>query len=154
MKLSQVKKHLSTIKILTFQLPNGELVPEHFHITEIGKINKHFIDCGGTVRQEEVISLQLWSADDYNHRLHPEKFAHIINIFENTLSTADLDVEVEYQGNTIEKYDLDVNGTHFILAPKQTDCLAKEQCGIPPKKQKVMLSSLNEPCCNAEGNCC
>lgn len=52
MKLSQVKKHLSTISTLKFQLPNGELVPEHFHVTEIGKISNQFIDCGGTVRQE------------------------------------------------------------------------------------------------------
>lgn len=155
MKLSQIKSHLSTISTLKFQLSNGELVPEHFHVTEIGKISKQFIDCGGTVRQEEVISLQLWSADDYNHRLHPEKFAHIIDIFENTLSTSDLDVEVEYQGNTIEKYGLEFDGTQFILVSKQTDCLAKKKCGIPPKKEKVALSSIgNESCCSPDGNCC
>ena len=49
------------------------MVPSHFHVTEVGKITKHFIDCGGTVRNEEVVNFQLWQADDYDHRLHPEK---------------------------------------------------------------------------------
>ncbi len=54
MKLSDVKAELSQLKKITFQLPNGELVPNHFHVTEVGKITKNFIDCGGTLRREEV----------------------------------------------------------------------------------------------------
>ncbi|MGA8855051.1 MAG: DUF6428 family protein, partial [Christiangramia sp.] len=48
MKLSEFKNQLSRLKEIAFQLPNGQLVPEHFHVTEVGKITKHFIDCGGT----------------------------------------------------------------------------------------------------------
>ena len=54
MKLSQVKSVLKELETIGFQLPNGELVPNHFHVTEVGKITKHFIDCGGTERKEEV----------------------------------------------------------------------------------------------------
>ena len=64
MNLSSLKKFLETAKHLTIQLPNGSLVPAHFHITEIGLLSKHFIDCGGTVREEKVATLQLWTADD------------------------------------------------------------------------------------------
>ena len=56
-------KNLSTI---AFQLPDGSLVPEHFHVTEVGKVTKHFIDCGGVLRKEEKINFQLWNANDYN----------------------------------------------------------------------------------------
>ena len=73
MKLSEIKSELKTLKTIAFQLPNGTLVPNHFHVTEVGKISKHFIDCGGTVRTENVANFQLWEADDYDHRLHPEK---------------------------------------------------------------------------------
>ena len=74
MKLSEIKNELQKLTSIAFQLPNGELVPSHFHVTEVGKVTKHFIDCGGTVRQEEVINFQLWEANDYDHRLHPESW--------------------------------------------------------------------------------
>ncbi|XCF05520.1 DUF6428 family protein [Tamlana crocina] len=155
MKLSEIKNILAREKNIAFQLPNRQLVPKHFHVTEVGKITKHFIDCGGTVRNEEVVNFQLWSADDYNHRLHPEKLLHIIELSEKTLGIGDLDIEVEYQGETIGKFGLDYNGENFLLTTKQTDCLAKDNCGIPAEKPKVRLSNLNnEPCCEPGGNCC
>jgi len=160
MKLSEVKVVLKELKTIGFQLPNGALIPNHFHVTEIGKITKHFIDCGGTVRNEEVVNFQLWNANDYDHRLHPEKLLNIIELSEKVLNIADLEIEVEYQAEnedlqTIGKFGLDFDGTNFLLTSKQTDCLAKENCGIPAEKTKVKLSSLSdEPCCSPEGNCC
>lgn len=155
MKLSEIKNHLNKLEQITFMLPNGELVPTHFHVTEVGKISKHFIDCGGTVRKEDVINFQLWNADDYNHRLHPEKLVHIIELSEKVLALEDLEIEVEYQGDTIGKFGLDFDGTNFLLTTKQTDCLAKENCGIPAEKPKRQLAELtNEPCCSPDGNCC
>ena len=155
MKLSQVKLVLGELKTIGFELPSGELVPHHFHITEVGKITKHFIDCGGTIRNEEVVNFQLWNANDYDHRLHPEKLLNIITLSEKVLGIEDLEVEVEYQAETIGKFGLDFNGKNFLLTSKQTDCLAKDNCGIPDEKQKVQLSDLNEePCCSPDGNCC
>ncbi len=156
MKLLEVKNKLSQLKTIAFQLPNGQLVPKHFHVTEIGKITKHFIDCGGTIRHDEVVSFQLWSANDYNHQLHPEKLIHIIELSEKALNIdKSLEVEVEYQGESIEKFGLDFNGSHFVLTTKHTDCLAKEKCGIPTEKPKIKLSDLqDEPCCSPDGNCC
>ncbi len=155
MKLSEIKKQLTQLEHITFMQPNGDLVPSHFHVTEVGKITKHFIDCGGTVRNEEVANFQLWNADDYNHRLHPEKLLHIIELSEKVLGLKDLEIEVEYQAETIGKFGLDFDGTNFLLTTKQTDCLAKENCGIPVEKTKVKLAEINdEPCCSPDGNCC
>ncbi|NRD23731.1 hypothetical protein HNV10_10790 [Winogradskyella litoriviva] len=155
MKLSEIKNKLKELETISFQLPNGELVPSHFHVTEVGKITKHFIDCGGTERNEEVVNFQLWNANDYDHRLHPEKLIDIIELSEKVLGIGDLEIEVEYQGDTIGKFGLDFNGKSFILTNKQTDCLAQDQCGIPSEKPKVKLSELNdEPCCSPDGNCC
>jgi len=36
----------------------------------------------------------------------------------------DSEIEVEYQSNTISKYDLEFNGNHFVLVSKQSACLA------------------------------
>jgi len=157
MKLSEIKNHLNNLETIAFQLPNGELVPNHFHVTEVGKITKNFIDCGGIVRSEEVVNFQLWNANDYDHRLHPEKLVRIIELSEKVLKIGDLEIEVEYQGDTIGKYALDFDGKNFLLVTKQTDCLAKDNCGIPEGMQKVNLSDLKAEevtCCDPASNCC
>ena len=155
MKLSQAKSILQELETMGFQLPNGELVPNHFHVTEVGKITKHFIDCGGTARNEEVVNFQLWNANDYDHRLYPDKLLHIIELSETIFKIADLEIKVEYQAETIGKYDLDFDGKNFLLVNKQTDCLAKDKCGIPIEKTEVKLSTLtDESCCSPGGNCC
>ena len=155
MKLSEVKLVLKALKTISFQLPNGELVPNHFHVTEIGQVTKHFIDCGGMVRTENVVNFQLWNADDYDHRLHPNKLLDIIALSEKVLNIEDLEIEVEYQAETIGKFGLDFEEGKFMLTSKQTDCLAKDKCGIPVEKTKIELTNLNnEPCCTPGGNCC
>jgi|SRR5690554_1788233 len=155
MKLSEIKTKLSQLEKIAFQLPNGDLVPSHFHVTEIGKITKHFIDCGGTVRNEEVVNFQLWNANDYDHRLHPKKLLDIITLSERVLGIEDLEIEVEYQGDTIGKFGLDFDGKNFLLTNKQTDCLAKDKCGIPVEKPKLVLSELkSENSCTPGGGCC
>ena len=155
MKLSQAKTILHQLENISFQLPNKELVPSHFHVTEVGKITKNFIDCGGKLRNEEVVNFQLWNADDYNHRLHPEKLLNIIELSEKLLAIGDLEIEVEYQADTIGKFGLDFDGTHFLLTSKQTDCLAKDKCGIPSEKPKVKLSDLQSSnSCTPNSGCC
>ena len=158
MTIAQIKTHLSKLKTIAFELPDGKLVPNHFHVTEVGKVTKHFIDCGGTLRNEVVANFQLWEADDYNHRLHPEKLIHIIELSDKYLDLGNLEIEVEYQGATIGKYGLDFDGTNFMLTTKKTDCLAKDNCGIPETKTRVKLSELKKDqensCCAPNSNCC
>ena len=159
MTLSEIKKHLKNLNTIAFVLPDGSLVPNHFHVTEVGKTTKHFIDCGGTVRQEKKVNFQLWNANDYDHRLHPEKLIHIIELSEDIFNLKDLEIEVEYQGEqSIQKFGLDFKDGQFLLTSTQTNCLAKDKCGIPEKqlpKPKVKLADLNnEPCCSPDGNCC
>lgn len=155
MKLSEIKKHLNSLETIAFQLPDGSLVPSHFHVTEVGKVTKNFIDCGGTIRNEEVVNFQLWNANDYDHRLHPEKLVNIIELSERVLGIADLDIEVEYQGDTIGKFGLAFDGSHFNLTTKQTDCLAKDNCGIPEEKPKMeVMNAASGNSCAPNSGCC
>lgn len=157
MKLSQVKKHLETAEAVNFRLPDGTYVPGHFHVTEVGVVSRHFIDCGGTVRRDTVANFQLWNANDTDHRLKPAKLQKIIALSEQVLGMEDHEVEVEYQSGTIGRYGLDYDGTDFMLTLKQTDCLAKENCGVP-EKQKAGLSDLtpasSQGCCTPGSGCC
>ena len=155
MKLSEIKNHLSTLKNIAFKLPNGNLVQPHFHVTEVGLITKDFIDCGGKVRSEQVVNFQLWEENDYDHRLHPEKLLSIIDLSEKMFKFEDLDIEVEYQGKeTIGKYDLDFDGTYFLLTSKLTACLAEDACGISPEKPKVTINDVNKANSCAPGSGC
>lgn len=156
MRLSELKSILTDLDTLAFELPTGEHVPAHFHVTEIGAIHKRFIDCGGTKREEHVINFQLWTAADYDHRLGAEKFQKIIALSERELDLPDGEIEVEYQADTIGKYGLSFRNGRFLLDRKMTDCLAKDNCGIPAQKPKIRLSALatQESCCAPNSGCC
>ncbi|MDA6068906.1 DUF6428 family protein [Flavobacterium sp. AC] len=157
MKLSEIKNILTTVEAVNFQLPDGNFVPEYFHVTEVGLVTKNFIDCGGVVRKETVVNFQLWDANDYEHRLKPKKLVHIIELSEKVLGIEDFEIEVEYQNNTIGKYDLGFNGKDFLLLNKTTACLAMDQCGIPSEKPKLKLTQLNTDdanSCTPGGSCC
>lgn len=151
MKLSEVKTILTTVEGVTFMLPNNQFVPENFHVTEVGLISKHFIDCGGTERTEKVVNFQLWNANDFEHRLKPQKLLNIIDLSQNKLGIEnDFEIEVEYQSDTIGKYNLGFNGKDFLLLAKQTACLAQEVCGLPSLETTKDATA----CCSPNGGCC
>jgi hypothetical protein len=156
MKLSEIKERLAQAESVNFQLEDGTLVPEHFHVTEVGIITKDFIDCGGTVRHEKVANFQLWDVNDFEHRLKASKLLNIIALSEKVLGMEDLEIEVEYQAQTIGKYDLGYDGKNFLLIAKTTACLAPDQCGVPQPKQKLQMVNLagSGSVCTPGGGCC
>jgi len=158
MKLSEFKAALQDLKELKFLLPDGSLVPVHFHVTEVGLISRHFIDCGGKERLEKSVNFQLWLAADYDHRLSPKKLRSILDLSAGVLKGEDPEIEIEYQGSTIGKYKVSFDGTNFHLMNTKTACLAADQCGVPAAKQKVKLAELQTEtagaCCTPGGGCC
>ncbi|MDO7887703.1 DUF6428 family protein [Hymenobacter cheonanensis] len=153
MKISEIKQALAELEAVNFRLPTGEYLPAHFHVTEVGLVSKHFIDCGGVERRETVANFQLWEAGDYDHRLAPLKFLHILDLSQRILGTEDLDIEVEYQQATIGKFGLTREGNDFVLTAKQTACLAQDACGIPAAQQ-FALPQLQMASCTPGGGCC
>lgn len=150
MKLSEVKAALENLEKVDFQFEDGSFVPAHFHVTEVGQVDKKYIDCGGVIRREIKVSFQLWNANDFEHRLKARKLLNIIRLSENKLGIEDAEVEVEYQGAaTIGKYTLDFNGTHFVLINTLTACLAEDACGITPEQVAGKKSE-----CSPGSGCC
>jgi hypothetical protein len=118
---------------LHFRLPDGGFVPAHFHVTEVGRVRKDFIDCGGTVRSSTACQLQLWVAGDTAHRLTAGKLAGILRAGEKLLGAEPLPVEIEYEGELVSQFPLDAahvtpSGLLLVLGGKHTDCLARELC--------------------------
>ena len=151
MLLSQFLLALNQVEDFRFQTPNGDFIPPHFHITEVGMSHKHFIDCVATERKETKVKFQFLRSDDIKHRLHPQKVINIIRLSQQIIGLSDSEIEVEYQGTTIEKFALGFDGSNFQLLSQQTDCLAKDNCGIPEKQPQTSASS---SCCDPSAGCC
>ena len=120
---------------LYIMLPSGDFVPDHFHVTEVGRVQKNFIDCGGTRRESVSCLLQAWTAHDVEHRLVAGKLAKILKLGEKVLESDELSVEVEYGADVASQYavtDVEVTpkGLLFVLTGKRTDCLAPDKCGV------------------------
>jgi len=116
-------------------LHDGGEVPPHFHVTEVGYTKKEFIDCGGTVRREGRCVLQIWVADDVDHRVTVGKMLKILEHGSPVLPTEDLEVELEHEYPVIARFPLESineDGGNMILSCglKHTDCLAKDVCGV------------------------
>lgn len=159
MRLSEFKNSLVKQELLTFKLPNGSKIPSHFHVTEVGLITREFIDCGGKLRAEKKVNLQLWYSEDFEHRLTSSKLLGIIEKSQSLMDISDeLEVEVEYQGETIGKYSLDTRNDEFLLCATLTACLAEDACGIPNQKEIKSLRDLttvaNNNSCSPGGSCC
>jgi hypothetical protein len=120
---------------LHLMLPGGEFVPAHFHVTEVGRVQKDFIDCGGTTRSSVLCVLQVWVANDLEHRLSAEKFAGVLHLAAPLLKSDALPVEVEYETAAVSHYPLAAvevtpGGLLLHLGAKHTDCLAPDRCGV------------------------
>jgi hypothetical protein len=118
-----------------WMLPGRGFVPEHYHITEVGRLQKDFIDCGGTIRSLSSCLLQIWVADDTDHRLKTTKLAKIMEVATPVLKSDGLPVEVEYEDGAISQYpiaavEVTPSGLLFHLGTKHTACLAPEKCGV------------------------
>ena len=118
-----------------WMLPDKSFVPAHYHITEVGRVQKDFIDCGGTVRSTTACQLQIWVANDVDHRLETTKLASIMRLAGPLLQSNDLPMEVEYEHGVISQYPIGgmeatPSGLLFYLGTKHTACLAWETCGV------------------------
>jgi len=140
MKLSELKKSLSQHPgaNIRFHLPNGDFVPAHAHVTEVARIDKTFVDCGGTLRNDSLCRLQTWFADDVDHRLTANKFLKILEKAKSFLVSDVLEVDVEHEVEFISQFPLEsveVLQDEIILhlAERHTACLAMEKC-LPPAR--------------------
>lgn len=155
MKLSEFKSKLEKVEQLEFVLQNGQKVPSHFHITEVGMTTKQFTDCGNTFRIQKTATIQLWTSVDFYHRLDSKKVLEIIRSTDRMFEGEDLDVEVEFQQETVGKFGLDYSNNQFVLTNTKTDCLAKTSCGVVDKvKTKLSELTPETSCCGTESNCC
>lgn len=137
-------------------LPDGSAVPHSFHVTEVGRVQKDFLDCGGTLRQSVACQLQIWVGEDYDHRIETRKMSGILAKAATLLPDETVPVELEYEDRVISQYTIrghrvEQDAVILELANKHTECLAPELCGLPPLPGK--RTGASSPCCGPQGCC-
>lgn len=140
MKLNELKNQLGLQPDanVRFLLPDGNSVPAHAHVTEVARIDKQFVDCGGTLRNDSLCRLQTWFANDTDHRLTAGKLLKILDKAKSFLASDDLEVDVEHEVQFISQFPIESAEVSpyaitFHLGTRHTDCLAPERC-LPPAK--------------------
>jgi hypothetical protein len=139
------------------RLPDGDAIPLSFHVTEIGRVTKTFLDCGGTRRETETCQLQVWVGEDYDHRIETGKMAGILEKGKSVLPDDSVPVEIEYEDKVISQYtitshNITDDAVILNLAHKHTECLAPELCGLPSINRLPAISGKSS-CC-APGQSC
>lgn len=134
---------------LYMMLPDGDFVPAHFHVTEVGRVQKDFVDCGGTIRSATSCVLLVWVAGDTDHRLDTSKLARILDLAAPLLKATDLPVEVEYEDGRVSQFPVSAAevtpaGVLLHLGSKHTACLAPDRCGV---------EATGQSCCPTPGCC-
>ncbi len=136
-------------------LPGGEFVPAHFHVTEVGRVTKDFIDCGGTRRATSACVLQAWVAADTDHRITAGRLHGILALGDDLFAGGpDLPVEVEYGAELVSQYPVGAAehtpaGLLLTLGGKPTQCLAPDRCGVPAAGVGLVAAE-----CAPGGGCC
>ena len=123
---------------------DGEPIEAHFHVTEVGRVQRDFVDCGGTVRCLVTCLLQTWVGDDTDHRITGGKLLKAFEHAAPILRGEDLPVELEYDACNVVQLKVisavaESDRLVIRLAKKQTDCLAKELC-IPSSRGAATTS--------------
>ena len=160
MILSQLKSLLAdhSERFFRLSLPDGAPVPVSFHITEVGRVRKTFLDCGGTLREKTTCQLQVWVGADYEHRIETRKMAGILEKGKSLLPDESVPVEIEYEDRvisqyTIESHQITDNAVILKLAHKHTECLAPELCGLDTPSLRLPAIDGKAQCCGPSGCC-
>lgn len=132
-----------------FVLPDGDYIPSHAHVTEVGHVVKNYIDCGGETGREEKVLLQTHVGSDTEHRLRSDRFGKILQLGQRVLPNNQLDVEVEYDCCVVAQYPVSAVkpvGEHLdiVLVRGRTQCRAREREAM----------SAHEAYCEAHAACC
>lgn len=161
MKLSDLRsvleKHPNTLP--RFILPDGDSIPPHAHVTEVGHVVKNFIDCGGLTGKSETVVLQTHVGQDTDHRLKSGTFAKILKLGDRVLPHDQLEVEVEYDCCVVAQYpigEVKPAGEHLdvVLGKRRTQCLAQERRKAA-EAQSAGETPAATPCCaTATAACC
>ncbi len=146
-------------KNILFEYRSGELVRPNYHITEVKNIIVDSVDCGAGVDFWKETIIQLWESPNEENKtdyMTGSKALGILNKVDRLKPMVkDAEVKFEYSNSNfhtaqlfVNDFTIQENNLTIKLSVEQTDCKAKELCGIPAEGNKQ-----EEACCSGSGCC-
>ena len=147
-------------KSLLFEYKNGYYIAANYHITEVKNISIDAVDCGANTDFWKETIIQLWESPlekDKREYMTTNKAMGILNKVDK-LKPMERDVEVKFEYSNpnfhkaqlfVNGFDLEENKIIMRLGVEQTDCKAKETCGVPTE-----TTIKEEACCSPDSGCC
>ena len=156
--LSLLEQHPN--KELLFEYAPDKLVKANYHITEIKNITVDSVDCGAGIDFWKETVIQLWESPEEIGKqdfMNSHKALEILSRVDRIKPMEkEVEVKFEYSNDTFHTAQLFVNSYSIKdeqlvlhLGINQTDCKAKDTCGIPSKIEVVSENS-----CSPDSGCC
>ena len=156
--LSLLKEHPN--KSLLFEYKNGHLVGANYHITEIKNITIDSVDCGANTDFWKETIIQLWESPTEKDKREYMSAYKALGILTKVdlIKPMEKEVEVKFEYNNSDFHtaqlfvnDFEINGDQLImkLGVEQTDCKAKDECGVP-----VEVGVQEDSSCAPGSGCC
>ena len=154
---SVLKEHNSTS--LLFQYAPNQLVGANYHITEVKHIKVDSVDCGGQVDSWNETVIQLWESPTEIGKTEFMSSGKALEILDKVGLMKEYDseavVKFEYSNALFHTAQLFVSGVNLMgtnlvinLSVADTDCKAKELCGVPEQ-----VSETENSCAPGSGCC-
>ncbi|MBT8305984.1 MAG: hypothetical protein KJN85_03525 [Maribacter sp.] len=147
-------------KSLLFEYKDGHFVDANYHITEVKNITIDAVDCGANTDFWKETIVQLWESPmekDKREYMTTNKALDILKKVDRMKPMErEVEIKFEYSNPTfhtsqlfVNAYRIESNKLVMQLGVEQTDCKAKDTCGVP-----VEEVGKKEVCCSPGGGCC
>ena len=146
-------------KNLLFEYAPGLLVGANYHITEVKNVTIDSVDCGANPDFWKETIIQLYESPlekDKREYMSAYKALSILKKVDKIKPMErDVEVKFEYSNQSFHTAQLFVNEYQIVgdnlllkLGVEQTECKAKETCGIPEKAAEAVSA------CAPGSGCC
>ena len=148
-------------KKLLFEYTPGKFVAPNYHITEIKNVTIDSVDCGAGVDFWKETIIQLWESPEEKDTLEYMTAIKALGILNKVdkIKPMEQTVEVKFEYSNerfhtaqlfVNDFSMEADKLILKLGIEQTDCKAKETCGVPvaaSAPQKTTSCAPGSGCC-------
>jgi hypothetical protein len=149
---------------LMFTLPNGQSIPEGYHLTELKSVNVQAMDCGGQADAWNETIIQLWSAPEGEpgRQMTGQKFLEITDQVVKVVPVnmqAQLKIEYGLGGEPAAHYRigslaLEAGILNAQLQPLAVSCKARDRWNAAQTPIGLEMIGDADASCKPGGGCC
>lgn len=160
--LAELRANLTTP--LMFTLPNGQTIPEGYHLTELKAVNVNAMDCGGQADAWSETIIQLWSAPEGEpgRQMTGKKFLEITDqVLKVVAVNMDANLKIEYGLGTepaahyrVGSLTLEAGILNANLEPLPVSCKARDRWVAAQAPVGLEMVGAADAACKPGGGCC